>query len=138
MEDSSEVVETSEESLEKNQSTTEKFVVNKIRKNRNCQTVVVQCVDPDILITEMKKKSQGRYEKSIDKISEEYIESNESSLTSELKNNMNTQYEENHTLNTKNEKGDSEIQIKTGSENVKRSKGKKKYFCQRVKVECPY
>ena len=65
MEDGSEVVKTSEESLEKNQSTTEKFVVNKIRKSRNCQTVVVQCVNPDILITEMKKKSQEKYEKSL-------------------------------------------------------------------------
>ena len=70
MEDNKRVVETKEKSLEKDpkksqQCNTEKFITNKIKKNKDGQTEVVPCLDPDILCSEIKKEIKIEFEESI-------------------------------------------------------------------------
>ena len=76
MEDNKRVVETKEKSLEKDpkesqQCNTEKFITNKIKKNKDGQTEVVPCLDPDILCSEIKKEIKIEFEESIKESSKE-------------------------------------------------------------------
>ena len=70
MEDTKRVVETREKSLEKDPkksqlSKMEKFITNKIKKNKDGQTEVVPCLDPDILCSEIKKEIKIEFEESL-------------------------------------------------------------------------